>query len=71
MKNYGMSGFWKGLVTRITYVKYESPVYTFLEVMAKIKVFVYAEANPDTRGVTIALPKILPGKLKIASMWTV
>ena len=54
-KNFGYP--WKGLVTRNTYVKYESSAYSSSWVIGKVKVFVHVDANADAdaRGTTIAL----------------
>ena len=45
----------KGLVTKNTYMQYESPITCGKKVMAKVKVFVHAShADPDTRAMTLA-----------------
>ena len=44
----------KGLITRNPHVQYESSTSSGLNVMAKVKVFVYA-ANADARALTFVL----------------
>ena len=55
----------KGLVTGNAHMKYESPIYTGSEVMAKVKVFVQAHAYTNASGMTIALQTFVP----VLSSW--
>ena len=49
-------------------MKYESSIFNGLKVMAKVKVFVYTNANvdTDTRAVTLAPRTFVPACLKLA-----
>ena len=54
----------KGLVTRNIHVQYESPITSSKKVMAKVKVFVHADADTDaeahTRAMTLAPRTFVP-----------
>ena len=53
---------WEGLVTRNTYVQYESPITSSKKVMAKVKVFIHAHTRQQ--GYDISSPDIHPVSLK-------
>ena len=54
----------RGLVIKNVHVKYESPIYTGSEVMAKFKVFVHTDADAGAWRYGTP-PNIRPAKLKV------
>ena len=56
----------KGLVIMNKHMQYESAITSGLKVMAKVKVFVHAaNADADSRAMTLAPGHICPGSLKM------
>ena len=60
----------KGLVIRITHMKYDSFIFNYLKVMAKVKVFfcscTHADTDADTeaRAMTLAPRTFVPSRKK-------